>query len=945
MAIAPFAPGIELYKQFARSATVRTARQSAYVFGPAAKVARYTEPTERAGTAIGQFSNSGSLIDGNEQNAYAWPEKPLGSELDADFTQLHIERGFLEYWASGDSEFDAPSRSELRSDTRSFSPNGSFGSDAVFGEGGVRVGDRVLITGLADGEPFSLFTYVRGFKGDLSTPSLGAAIAGDNNAEVAVAAYTATPGAPSDVELETTGQTGKYNGLASGRLTETYRVTVTQASTGGDLTTARLSVVSGSGTDNHYNVIPAAYDAEISVGPRELPIKFTHEEVSDPDLELGQYWDITVTQAYSLPVATVSGSYTATDYRDRHYLIQVVQGGEMDDSPVVRVTELGGTDAPANHTLSVATGTASVPFAVGSYGTLLSFDASAGLVYGDRWVVTVTAAKPEHMRTLLLAHPLPVGVDEDAVDNEISVRLFVPYAGEIPRKSHLPGEFNFTAKETGIDVRTDISLAPPGREFPGQSTLPLVHVDAMGSDASQLFATHRLWYARSTRLLSIADPAELSTLVGGPVDADNPLKYALSKALIANDGVPVFFFNIGNPDRVDNWIKALDAADNSTLVYGFVPLTTDNTVLDLVAGHVTTRSGPLYNLYRCAWYTNNLQDTGAIADASNSTDGNPLMATILDDPQQGGTQYTLLSLTSGNFEFMASGVRAGDRVRIAYAVDAWGEETFDEYVIDAVLSEATLRLVTGPEFPEGTPRRIELWRTMTTQEKAAAYASRIENKFSPSSDAGQVDSSGRYPGYLFRYMPFGFVADGAQVVPSYHMLAYLAAARSALAPHQPMTRLTVSGFSEVIGVDLFSTTELNEIAASGGFIVHTDIATGNLVVRHAVTAGDWNNVNTREESIISNVDSINAAFVHALAPYIGKANITDQSLAMMRAEIESLKSELLSPSAGPLVGPQVLDLTIVELRRSPSAKDAVLLRVEYLVPGPMNKIIMNVLIS
>jgi hypothetical protein len=73
---------------------------------------------------------------------------------------------------------------------------------------------------------------------------------------------------------------------ADGAMYEEYTIVVTQASTGGNYTTARLNITSLSNKDNATNVQPAASGASFSFGHRGCTITFT----GTADLQVGDTW-------------------------------------------------------------------------------------------------------------------------------------------------------------------------------------------------------------------------------------------------------------------------------------------------------------------------------------------------------------------------------------------------------------------------------------------------------------------------------------------------------------------------------------------------------------------------------------------------------------------------------------------------------------------------------
>ena len=83
---------------------------------------------------------------------------------------------------------------------------------------------------------------------------------------------------------------------------------------------------------------------------------------------------------------------------------------------------------------------------------------------------------------------------------------------------------------------------------------------------------------------------------------------------------------------------------------------------------------------------------------------NEILATVQDDPDTSGTQYTIVEVPANNVNFLALGVKAGDTLRAQFSVDSLGATIYEEFQIDAVLSENSVRLVTGLDAAVNTPR-------------------------------------------------------------------------------------------------------------------------------------------------------------------------------------------------------------------------------------------------
>ena len=939
--VTPFVPSVEIYQTFAQATATQLQELSAFIFGSSASVFRYDYADEKPMGALGTYYRRDDA-DSAAWQAYSFPNRPVGVTIDQDFSRVHIDSAYLQYWSETPGSFTRTAVNEITHASLSFAANGtSYPTSAAFGDRGVKAGDRILINGeLADTTPFTLATYVQAVRGIPTGASVGAVEASDDNAIVSAGSDSITAGIDNITDAVGVVDSSLYNGLESGHQDETYLVEVITPSTGGDPTTARLRVTSASGTDNIALLEPAAYGLPTAIGGRGLTVTLTSGTTDD--LYEGDNWTISVVQAYAIPVLTQGGTYNATDQKDRRYIVEVVSGADMTDSPVIRVTTAAGTDASTLVTLTEAAPDNSQVFALGSYGLTMQIAATTGLFTGDRWTIDTVANKPQQIQTIRLGHSLPADVAYNLVSANLEVTLFIVDNIELPKQSPVVGQFNWETNTEEIRIYDDLLIEYPAWTVNGEIvSLPLM-APAEFNNPSQQFVTYRGWTAADPLITALSTTSELADLPG-PIDVDNPLKYALSKALLMSAGHPIYYLNIGDPSVTDNWLRALSLAESYEGTYGLVPLTRDSTVLDLVASHVSTMSGPAFNRFRVAWFTDIPREEAVVVSSLNSDDGEPVLATITDNPDQTGSQYTLLTLATNNVNLEDLQIRPLDRVRFAFATDGWGNESYAEYVIDRVINGNTAILVSGPMLPESVAKKIEIHRTLTPGERVAAFSDTLGNLVSFVAEPG--NSSGQTPGYLIRMLPFSHVYDGLTEVPSYFMAATLAAARSALAPHQAMTRLPISGFSRVKGIDDFSTTELNELAASGGFIVARDIRTGNLAVRHGVTAGNWDNVNTREESIISNAHSISFYLFDVLDPYIGQSNVTDSTMVAIATDLDAATRYLQNANFSPALGGQVIDFVVTNFRPSPVAKDTFLLQGEATVPGPTNKIVFDLLIK
>jgi hypothetical protein len=435
---------------------------------------------------------------------------------------------------------------------------------------------------------------------------------------------------------------------------------------------------------------------------------------------------------------------------------------------------------------------------------------------------------------------------------------------------------------------------------------------------------------------SLSDVANLDA-ISGPLHPDNPLKWGVYKALTNSNGTPVLYTAVLNPDDVDAWDDVLSTLLSRDDAYGLVPLTRNPTVLGLYQAHVNSASAANEGLWRVAWFNlagmPEIPIVAAGSDIPNYTeattsDGLPALATFADDVNTSGTQYTICAVPAANSKFVTNDVRPGDIVRALYAGDGFGNYTYSEFVVDSVQSENQLRLKTGPAAPQPIPSKIEVWRNLSATEEAIQI--------------GMV--AGAYSDRRVRATWPDRIESAGTVQEGYFLNCALAGLTSAVLPQQGLTHVTVNGFSSTQRTNnKFNKPQLDSMAVRGVWIVQQQ-ASGEIFTRHAVTTGDYVDLNQREEMIVRNVDSISYRFKDYFAPFIGVSNVTptmrDIILGGMDKLIRTLKTERVTPQ----LGGQLIDATVDRFFVSEVFKDRYVAYVVLTVPYALNNIELHLVV-
>lgn len=745
----------------------------------------------------------------------------------------------------------------------------------------------------------------------------------------ASATATATVGVPSAASIsQTAGTTGtvtlaasqsSYDGLSTGNASEIYTITVVQSSVGGDATTALLNVASASGNDDAVNVTPAAFGSPTAIGARGATATFT--QVSSDNLLVGQVFELTVTESYVPPAIASGGTYTGA--QDVTYIVTVSLGGKFagDVKPQITVTSTTGVDSSGPTTVT----TSATPVAIGTKGVTLTFTGLA-LCGGDRFYVNALGATVGAMTTLILGNNLSESIP---LTTNVGVTLYIRKNIQVPmnRTDDAPLT-NWGQTNTQFTVNSGITAYDPSWTNEGvPEPLPVYSSTAAGY--GKLYLQYRSWLPNlSNEVNDISSEADLLSSIPGVLDPDNPLMWAVNYALQNANGQIVSYCAVANPNDPDSWLNVLQLIDGRSDVYGIVPLTTNQTVLDTFVGYVNDQSDPTVGNWCVIWINLVGVPTQQIDSANQSTDQNPLLAILEQDPNTVGTAYTLLSVPANNSNFIANNVQPGDIVRFLYNTDGFGDVTYTEFVVDEVISENSLLLLAGNGAAVNTAQLVEIWRNLSLTQQAQAIAL----------------NAGAYSNRRVRAVWPDTIGAGGTTMVGYHLCAALAGEASGIVPQQSMTRLAVSGFDNVSRTLMFNRAQLDVMAGSGVWIVTQDTQVGTIYTRHAVTTALYSDLNAREEMIVRNVDSISYTFQQAFAPFIGVTNVTPTALAQLNVEALAVIQFLQSNYFTQALGGQLISATITELAPSLLAADQVVMAIALEVPYALNVLSIHLVI-
>jgi hypothetical protein len=552
--------------------------------------------------------------------------------------------------------------------------------------------------------------------------------------------------------------------------------------------------------------------------------------------------DITAT-TYNLAVATYNGSTFANSTSPPSVSTANVV------VPQVTAVDTTGVDSSGPTTVS-----SSKVASIGSFGISVTFSAHL-LRAGDKFYVTGTAASSGAIETILLSNNMPSAM---LSDSDLTVKLSIAHngLGINANKIESPPDLNWVATEDNFTANADITTFDPTWTNMGvQMALPLT--------SGNLFLEYRAWLSTYTNSVTlINDPTTLVSVLG-TIDPDNPLSYAVSKALANANNQNVAFTAVADPTNEALWTDVLTILSGLPNVYGLVPLSHDPVVLAAWAAHVNTQSTSPNQNFRVFWWSLQPQTTIPIVTPATTTDGSVAMATLANNPSVSGTNYTLLTVTTNNANFVSNGVVPGDSVRYLFSVDGFGNAVYSTFTVASVVNQDQLILLIGNSGAVSVAQRVEIWRNQTPDSIASSLATQITGQAS-------TRSIPVFPGQML---------DGTLVVDGYFLCAALAGLAGAVPPHQSILNMQLSGFSGIPSGSNFNNGQLNTIEAAGCFTIQQEFD-GTLYIRKARTSNQAGGVPTGDESAVRDLDAAQLFFQGTLQNLLGQTNIVATDLTV-----------------------------------------------------------------
>lgn len=572
---------------------------------------------------------------------------------------------------------------------------------------------------------------------------------------------------------------------------------------------------------------------------------------------------------------------------------------------------------------------------LGTQGLTIKLNARTGnykgITAGTQIVFDVISAKPYRVNGVKLADDLPENMlSNKTKTTQLDVKLLYKDNIELPETSPVNGTTNweqetssFTVFENASTVNPDFSVIVYNEDgtVAASSYIPLYLIgygndhETLYTNFSKIYFNYREWSPVHASNCSLCESVSALDNIIGPLDMDNPLKWAVYKALLNSDGASVGYVAVKDPKDLDDWQAAFNILEGRDDVYTVVPLTTDVMIQNLAVTLVNAESAAEACRWKTALFNMELPTEGmVIGKSTNSTkptssDGKQVECKITANTLNASSSFTKVTCVSGNARFIDYGVKSGDELRI---VDSQGS-IVSTHIVDQVYSNGTLTIVEPTEF-EQQKAIVEVWHTYTRDEEVELIRDRAQSFAS------------RRIGLVWP----DIVSEGGVEEPGYYLSAALAGLKSGVEPQQGLTRRTIQGFDGFTrSKPRYTESQLDLMASSGVWICVED-SDGTPQSRHALTTSTINTFYS-EEMMTRNFDSVSKYMYQVIDTYIGVYNVTNETLRSIYYNLRNACEYLIGKG-------QMTDYTNITVKQHDLLLDRVVAYIDCGLPFAVNNV-------
>lgn len=293
--------------------------------------------------------------------------------------------------------------------------------------------------------------------------------------------------------------------------------------------------------------------------------------------------------------------------------------------------------------------------------------------------------------------------------------------------------------------------------------------------------------------------------------------------------------------------------------------------------------------------------------------------------------------------FVTSGVVPGDILQVPLPAQSEGADFSDavyEATVAEVVSENRLILVEGSDIPATNP---EAGQTGDLGYRVQRSLDRDGQK----EELMQVvdPQTGYNSKRLLLVWPDEVLLSNVQNnktgsrtrQPGYYLACAVGGMSAGLPPHQGFTFLGVSGFEEIYhSTRYFDEDSLTEISNSGWYVFLQDTPGSTPYCMHQLTT-DTSDTRNMQFSVVRVYDYVSRFYKEILRQFIGRYNVTPQTLDVLRESLNSGTEQLKGESL-PRIGAPILSASIQSIAPLEGQRDRVEIFMDLDLPVPLNRI-------
>lgn len=385
----------------------------------------------------------------------------------------------------------------------------------------------------------------------------------------------------------------------------------------------------------------------------------------------------------------------------------------------------------------------------------------------------------------------------------------------------------------------------------------------------------------------------------GLADKRNPLGLMYSNARNI-DGANFYLMSV-SADTDDATIAAVNVAAKYEAAYAPVTYRQTAAVAETIDRVIKKYSDPLIAQFKVTWRTPLTSREQTVLPAEGA-----ILGRIKDG---------VVSFENG-VDLVEAGVRVGDVLYVYGAYNAEKQEYRDfEYDIIGINDSSTLVVAGAADINSWT--KVVIKRVLTN----AAYAKALAD------EAKQLNNHRVRLVWADRVNMYG-----EQNVELVYLVAQLAALRSSLPPHAPLSDVAVPG-ATITDTLKFTDDEYDIMNAGGVWVVAND-NDGIAVTQHQITTKTDGTL-AEEESAVSNGDSMVREFRVGMKKYKGSSNIYQALLPQIQADLEKIADNIIGREYKAIYGPQLLSFKVAQLYIPESNNAKVICKNKLETPKPL----------